>query len=291
MTENSWSRLGLLGTIGFCWLIAFAIFRSAMPGPEIEHSREFSALSSLTLTLLLVSTVGGIGSLFNVFVSPAIRCYNRSSVFIAFYSLAAFAMLLNRRRMFQRIRDGIPPDRTSLPPLALLGGLLVFCVFDQDMSSVIHRRRADIIALHDMQKDFVERVESHLSPGSRVYQIPFADYPNTTGEEMHLAAYLLSQNGTRWSWPAITAEARAWNRSLDPLSAVDFVGKLRDAGFAGLWVDRHGFDPQTLPQLEAGLQEVLGNPVETTKDRRYAFYLVNSDRSSPGYGGARKAEG
>ncbi len=283
-TENSFSRIGLFGAIGLCWLIAFAVFRSGIAAPEIEHSREFSALSTLTLALLLVSTVGGIGSLFNVFVSPDIRCYNRSSVFIAFYSLAAFAMLLNRRRIFQRIRDGIPLARTSLPPLALLGALLVFCVFDQDMSSEIHRRRVRDIARYDLQKDFVKRVESHLSRGSRVYQIPFAEYPITDRVErisvnVHLAAYLLSQNGTEWSWPAISSEARAWNRSLDPLRTVDFVGKLRESGFAGLWVDRHGFDSQTLSELESGLQWVLGDPVETAKDR-YAFYLVNSAGNS-----------
>jgi phosphoglycerol transferase len=250
---------------------------------EIEHSREFSALSTLTLTLLLLSTVGGVGSLFNVFVSPDIRCYNRSSVFIAFYSVAAFAMLLGRLRMLQRIRNGIPLARSSLPPLTLLGALLVFCVVDQDASSVIHERRVGDIALYDLQKDFVSRVESHLSPGSRVYQIPFAEYPIIDRVEgiqiqVHLAAYLLSRNGTQWSWPAISSEARAWNRSLDPLDAVDFVGRLREAGFAGLWVDRHGFDSQTLSKLVAGLQEVLGAPVETAKGR-YAFYLLNSVRS------------
>ncbi len=283
-SENSFSRLGLLGAIGFCWLTAFAIFGRGMAAPEIAHSREFSALSALTLTLLLLSTVGGVGSLFNVFVSPDIRCYNRSSVFIAFYSLAAFAMLLGRLPMLQRIRNGIPLARSSLPPVALLGALLLFCVFDQDASSIIHSRRVHDIALYDLQKDFVRRVESRLSPGSRVYQIPFAEYPITDRVEriqiqVHLAAYLLSRNGTQWSWPAISSEARAWNLSLDPLNAVDFVGRLREAGFAGLWVDRQGFDSQTLPGLEAGLQQVLGAPVETAKDR-YAFYLVNSAGNS-----------
>src|ERR1044072_6089056 len=85
MTENDAATLGLIGTIGFLALLAVLFFRR-------RDNALLAELSILNLFAVLLGTIGGLGSLFALFVSPAIRSYNRISVFIAFFALLAVAV-------------------------------------------------------------------------------------------------------------------------------------------------------------------------------------------------------
>src|SRR5215510_5778517 len=60
-----------------------------------ETSKLFDAAGQLTLGLLLLGTIGGFGSLFNLLVSPDIRAYDRVFPFIHFLALMAFGLLLD----------------------------------------------------------------------------------------------------------------------------------------------------------------------------------------------------
>ena len=63
--------------------------RDEAPGPV-------DGLVTLNLAALLLATTGGLGAVFGFAVSPLIRCYNRMSIFIAFFALAAVALGLAR---------------------------------------------------------------------------------------------------------------------------------------------------------------------------------------------------
>ena len=62
--------------------------------------------SRLTLAALLLATVGGFGTVFNLFVSADIRAYNRISPFIAFFSLFAVVVVIDRI-----VQDAARPHR------------------------------------------------------------------------------------------------------------------------------------------------------------------------------------
>src|SRR5262245_5282043 len=87
--ENRDSVLGIVGVTGFLILLGrLLLFRN---GPTL-----MSGLSILNVSAVLLGASGGFGGLFNFLVFPQIRCYNRVCVFIAFWSLLALGLLVDR---------------------------------------------------------------------------------------------------------------------------------------------------------------------------------------------------
>ncbi len=93
INENDTASLGLLGTIGFLYLLARLLFRR----PE-SSNRTLDILSILVVSSLLLGTIGGFGAVMSYLLSPLIRCYNRISVCIGFLSFTALALLLEQWR-------------------------------------------------------------------------------------------------------------------------------------------------------------------------------------------------
>ena len=85
-TENMISRLGLVGSLGFLALVGVVVVAvPGAPAPLLSAGR-------LVVAGLLLATIGGFGgSLFNLFVSPDIRAYNRIAPFIALFAMVAVA--------------------------------------------------------------------------------------------------------------------------------------------------------------------------------------------------------
>src|SRR5205085_524794 len=77
-----WAALRLMGG-SFKWL-----------NPVDQRTLSLAAL--LTLAATLLATIGGLGSLFALVVSPQIRSYNRISIFIGFFALLAAVLLIDR---------------------------------------------------------------------------------------------------------------------------------------------------------------------------------------------------
>ena len=85
--ENTWSAQGILANIGFVVLLGLLLHRKPIP-------RLLEGLSVLTIFGVLFGTMGGLGMLFNLLVTPQIRSQNRISIFLSFCCLACLAFLL-----------------------------------------------------------------------------------------------------------------------------------------------------------------------------------------------------
>ncbi len=92
-TENTKSRLGVVGTLGFLILMSFWF----LPGvaQRFHSSRLLLGASRLTLAAILLGTIGGFGSLFSLLITPEIRAWSRLCPFIAFFSLTAIAVAMD----------------------------------------------------------------------------------------------------------------------------------------------------------------------------------------------------
>ena len=103
-TENSHARLGVVGATGFLGLIGILFVPSAAgrlgDGPVVLGASRLMAAG------LLLATVGGFGSVFNLLVSPEIRVYARIFPFIAFFALVAVAMFHGRILQIASTPDG-----------------------------------------------------------------------------------------------------------------------------------------------------------------------------------------
>ena len=54
------------------------------------------ALAYLNVLAVVLGTIGSVGTLFNFWVTPMIRCYNRISIFIAFFALAGLFLFIEK---------------------------------------------------------------------------------------------------------------------------------------------------------------------------------------------------
>ena len=105
--------LGSVAAAGFVLLLGRLLM--ARGGPTL-----LGGLAVLNVAAVVLGASGGFGGLFNFLVFPQIRCYNRVCVFIAFWSLLAVGLLIDRWAAGGRSR------RAWL----VAGGLLAFGVWD-----------------------------------------------------------------------------------------------------------------------------------------------------------------
>src|SRR5207248_1337788 len=102
--------LGVVAAIGFLWLVLVALLSLVASARRMSIDERFRHASAGALIAFLLATVGGVSTLINYWITPQLRAWNRISVFIAFFSLVAVALLLDRLRR----RVGPSPGRRLL---------------------------------------------------------------------------------------------------------------------------------------------------------------------------------
>jgi phosphoglycerol transferase len=269
INENETASLGLVGSIGFLLLLGRLLFRR----PPATGGQPGDGLAILNLSALLLGTIGGFGALVALFGCQWIRGYNRISVYIGFVSLFAVALVLDRLLdRFGRSRKASIALHTLLA-LMLLAGLAdqIGGRFDCD-----YRRQLAEEYQHDA--DFVQRIEESVPKESMIFQLPYAWFPSCPplhkmGAYAHFRPYLHSRT-LRWSYGGLLGrEGDAWYRGVAALNPEAMVGALAEAGFQGIYLDRHGFADNGA-DLEAKLAGLLQTSPLVSANQRLVFFSM-----------------
>jgi phosphoglycerol transferase len=279
INENDTASLGLLGTIGFLFLLGRFLFRR----PDTA-SRTLDVLSLLVLSALLLGTIGGFGAVMSYLLSPLIRCYNRISVCIAFLSLAALAILLEdlRNRWVNSSR------RTAIFTAGMLLLLVLGVREETRKSPIIDYVGLRIAAEHD--RSFILEMEAKVPAGKMIYMMPYREYPEATAETepIPFTAYdllmpLVYSKTLHWTFGASRGQqGDLWVKRLEAMPLSERLDQLALAGFGGIYLDRNGFLDRGAG-LEKQLQEELGPPTVVSRHNRYVYYdlqpLIESMRN------------
>lgn len=267
VNENAASSLGFLGAAGFCVLVG-ALFTGTPRGRDGEI---IGALSRLNVAGVLMGTVGGLGTVFAWLISPKIRAYNRISVYLAFYSLAAVGLAVNALwRSFGCVRNG-----RAAAGLVVVG-LLCIGILDQTTRAGWPRREQGI-AEYRRDAAFFRDLEALLPKDGLVLQLPHIQFPEgppvySLGGYEHLRGYLHTQS-LRFSYGAVRGRyhhawltdvlgGRRWDWTLEALA----IG-----GFDAVLVDRRGYEDAG-KQIERELSVWLGKPLIASPDGRYVCF-------------------
>jgi len=244
INENRDSVLGTVAAAGFVLLLGRLLM--ARGGPTL-----LGGLAVLNVAAVVLGSSGGLGGLFNFLVFPQIRCYNRVCVFIAFWSLLAVGLLVDRWAAGGR------PRRAWL----VAGGLLVFGVWDvtNERQAAAH---AALQARHHAWAGFVCHMEEAMPPGGMVFQLPATSYPevgmtHAMPDYSHLACHAYSKT-LRWSYG--TNRNRRWDCWQQHVAGLPPAGMVRAlvlADFAGVYVDRRGYADRA-DALVGDLRSLLG---------------------------------
>jgi phosphoglycerol transferase len=274
--ENTWARLGLLGSVGLLVLLGRAVGR--VSGALRGGDEELDAAAALTVVTLLVAEVGGLGSVFNLLVVPDVRAYNRMSPFIALFALHATAVLSSRGA--SRL---LTSGRARWPFLgAGLVGVLAFGVVDQVPWTWMHVMRDGSAPGFLEDEEFVLRLERELPPGAMVFQLPHGSLPVNAPRPPQAAwdtarPYVVSRT-LRWSFGSMLGRTDRWPRTIEKLPPREMVERLALAGFSGIWVDRRSFPRADEARLVDGLSEAVGAGPELSTGRRYCFFSIEEVR-------------
>lgn len=261
--ENADSSLGIMGSLGFLFLIAWALYRNERADDQ-QPIGIFNHLSILNISAVLIGTIGGFGSLFAHLIMPQIRAYNRISVYIAFFSLFTFILLLDA--LFQKY---FQTRRGNIISYTLIAVLILLGVLDQTKKYILPDFKVTK-AEYDADDEFIKRIEAQTAPGSMVFQLPYYSFPEGMSYD-HLRAYLHSDK-LRWSYGAIKGRSSdAWQLSTTALPTVEMIQTISAAGFAGVYIDRNGY-PDHGAQIEADISALAETPPLISKQERFVYF-------------------
>lgn len=269
--ENATVSLGMIGACGFVALLGVVIFGRPRVGPQ---SRLLRALGVLAVTAFLFGTVSGGGAVFNFFFTAYIRSYNRIAIYIAFLSLFAVTLVADRLRQKLAAK---PLGRVAFPfALTLLTTLGILDQTDSHARTKHAEGQADF--LEDAQ--YVAAIEERVPPGSMIYQLPYAMFPESPMlhrlKDYDLLRPYIHSRGLRWSYGAMKGRpADAWHRQIAQEPIADQLEILARAGFAGITIDRAGYGDAASSAVEKELARKLGRPVIVSTSGRFTYYEMH----------------
>ncbi|MBK8899359.1 MAG: hypothetical protein IPN66_19550 [Candidatus Competibacteraceae bacterium] len=235
--ENISARLGPFAAVGFLFLLAISF--QLVRFDVIQEAELLKPIASLALFSLLVTTVGGFGAIFNQLISPDIRCYNRFSVFIAFFSIAGLGV------WFQVRLKTAPNHQAQMVLASIIILFILFSLYDQSLDArPLSNGRPNDEQLVSSEQQFVKQLEARLSPETAIYQLPITSFPGGMKERMfsydHIRPYLWSSY-LHWSWPSFSQRHRSWLAQVEDLEGKALAEALILSKFRVVWVDRFGY--------------------------------------------------
>jgi phosphoglycerol transferase len=267
--ESSWSSFGIIGTLGFFALLAVLLLRiNVAVSPDIE------TLAVFNLWCVLIATVGGFGTLFNFYVRPEIRAYNRISTLLAFICIAGLALMI--AALLRRRKRAYPMWLGALGVV----GTMAFALWDQT-SPLMGPPYAANTALFQNDAVFTAAMESSVAPGTAVLELPWVRFPESppvvqlTAEDLFRP--YIHANTLRFSYGAVDGRDPApWQQLVESLPPSEIVKNGVLAGFGGIVVFRKGYDDGGAA-IETTFRSMLGDPI-VSPDGTLAFYSMQKLR-------------
>lgn len=254
------ATLGIVATAGLAWLLAVAL--ASVVGRRA--SGLYPSLAALALVSLLLATAGGLGTLIGV-VFAQIRAWNRLSIFIAFFALAAVALGLTA--LGRRLR--------APAFAAVLAAVLAVGLFDQTTNAFVPPY-STIEGQWNLDAAFFGSLESRLPDEAMVVQLPYEPFPEPLPGRQAVyepvKAYLHTDD-LRWSWGAMRGRPEDWAAANATKPAAELVPAAREAGFSAILVDRLGYGDDGAA-IEPELRRVLGAEPERSPNGRFLFWRL-----------------
>jgi hypothetical protein len=253
--ENGTATLGCVGSLGFLLLIGRIFLRKEKDFEEQTINKD--ALSHFTLAGLLVASIGGFSTFLAFLGFSSLRAYNRISVYLAFFAIAAFFIFLQGGLKKTALKE----NKKIVWTLSLF--LLAFGIFNQTSKTYgLEEKRQTVDPQYRADKAFIGQIEAALPKHSMIFQLPYVSFPESLPvckvySYDHFRAPLCSDT-LRWSFGAIRGrETDKWQRVTASYPLAKMVDELVSKGFNGIYLNRLGYQDRGA-EIETQLSEILG---------------------------------
>ena len=261
--------LGVVAAAGLVFLLGVVLVAAARRARAADDDYWLTQrrLGVLAVACLLLGWVGGGGTFFALFVSDSVRSWNRISIFLSVFCLAAVGLLV------QRAVNRGGPRAVLLDQVTI--ALLVVGLFDQTPASYPHNKTA-LTAAWKSDQAFVDSISAVLPRHAVVFQLPYMFYPEARRvggmTDSDQARFALHAADLRWTYGAIRGRADAdWSVQVSNEPVARMAGFLAAAGVDGVEVFRAGY-PNEARDLETQLHGVLAVEPLISPDGKYSFW-------------------
>lgn len=277
-SEEDAMALGAFGSVGLLLLL----WSVAGRGRSVPRGRVYHLLGLLVVFAILLGTVGGFATLFNLLGTSLARTYNRLSIFVALPAVAATTVALD-----QLVRRPARLGVRAALGVAVPAAVLVFGLLDQTGKTYVHDPKV-VKPDYDNDAEFFARAEATVPEGTMVYQLPYISYlsyanaVHGTRPYDHWRGFVHSRH-LRWSFGA--THGRYWDgvhAALADRPVPEAVRGMVLVGFGAVYVDRAGY-PDGGRAVEDELARVTGSAPVVSRNGRMAFYDLG------GYAGRLRA--
>lgn len=272
--------LGTIGAIGFLALLALGVYYiagAARRTPDLirdERRLNLGALSAFTLFGFLIATTGGFASLLT-YISADLRAWNRISIVLFLFALAAVGILVDAGiRRFGR-RRGWRAMAQGLVTVVVASMIFVIGYFDQ----VVPTTAPDYAltkTIYDRDGAMVAEIEAAVGADASIVQLPYRDFPesapvNGVSDTDQIKPYTHSST-LSWTGGGIKGRPWAeWVSVLERFPAEEMTQSAAAAGFDGILLDRQAYGDEA-GDMVALISAEVGPPVITSDDDRFAFF-------------------
>lgn len=267
-SEDGQQSLGIVATIGLAWLFLLALGTVAGLGRAAPWLRRHRQLAFAALVAFLLGTLGGISALIGYLISTQIRGWDRISILIAFFAVAAVGLGLDAlgRRIGRINRNWILP---------VLGLVLVLGIYDQSSKGVIPQY-AVTGASYGSDALFVAEIQRLMPKDGEIFELPYVPYPENPPVGRMLdydlaRGYIHTTNGLTWSYGAMKGRPQDWASQAQSLPVSTLIDGVIAAGFSGIYIDRYGYT-DSAASLTAEIRGITGAAPIVSRDHRLEFF-------------------
>lgn len=257
--SNTISSLGFVGIAGLATvLMCLLVAGSGRPVPPLAGQ-----VAGLTMAMLLVATVGGLGTAFAILVTPVIRGWDRAAIFINYGALLCGATCL--QHAFEASFQSHARIRWFQATVIVLG---VVAFLDQTPTNF----RAQIRlarAAYETDRNFIQSIETRMPTGAALYQLPYLEFPET-GPFNGMHAYdqlsgFINSRKLRWSFGGMQGrEGDLTLRALSSEPIAEQLPRIRTMGYSAIYIDLRGYADHG-KSIVAALTGLLGRPAMLTR--------------------------
>lgn len=261
MSSAEAEYLGIIGIIGFLSLLTLIFF--------YKKESDIRNCSNLLIMALLYGIVSGFGTIFSYIVTPEIRANNRISIIISFICLLGLLLIIEKNsKKFLNTQI-----KKYFCFIILLCGLI-----DQTVWKKPNNLETQKEFLSDQR--FVQKIEEKIPENSKVYQLPYKQYPETPyinkiGDYDLFRPYINSST-TSWSYGAIKGRlGDFWNQENINLSTNELINKLIISDFNGIYIDRFGYLDNG-EKIENEIEKITSEKPIISDNQRFSFFNLSN---------------
>lgn len=279
VNENSYASLGIIGSLGFLFLLGMIFFRVSSKYSIQEHDLAMlSRLSVLNLSAVLYATIGGFSSVIAYSILAQFRSINRISIFIAFFSITSILIILKYIS-----NKHIKATKRNIIICIISFIILIVGILDQTSDSFIPSY-ASIKEEYNIDGRFVNDIEAIMPENAMIFQLPYLPFPeyglmmNKMDGYSHFRAYLHS-NDLRWSYGVMKGRpGDAWQKGIASMPVKDMINVLSQTDFEGIYIDSYGFEDSGANIISNITKILEEKPLTSDNGRLYFFDMTKYNK-------------